>query len=184
MSASRLSKICNKDSEYKEIKPNELLSTEILPEDMVSLNNFIKTEVKRLKLFSLTSLFFLMLSFFLFYDGIISTNMFFTKECALILFLIIGISLMIIYNLKLIYSLLNNKEPKAQYGTIQYKYIRKNSSDSTTTEHYYINVNFPLNDTFIKKIECKKDIYEALEIESPVLIVSFNDKKAYAIIPK
>jgi len=75
-----------------------------------------------------------------------------------------------------------NSVQKAQYGIVIHKYyVSYTDSDDYTHYTYYIDVLFEDKHSYIKDITCEKDIYELLSLDEQVLVISFDNKRAYCI---
>ena len=75
-----------------------------------------------------------------------------------------------------------NSVQKAQYGTVMNKYyVSHTDSDRDTDYTYYVNILFKDKGSYIKNITCEKDIYELLSLDEQVLVISFDNKRAYCI---
>ena len=175
---SKLSKIYYKNKEYREVNAFNLLNSEINKFDMVSINNLIKAELKKYTLISIYLTLFLLSSSYLLYDTLKTS---YYKEIFLMIGITLGIFIALILTLKKIYHFKHNTCQKAQYGIVQHKYIIKNEASSEGINHYYINVVFPNTNTYIRKVICNKKVYNDLNEDCKVLVVSFDTNNAYAI---
>ncbi|MGL4949222.1 MAG: hypothetical protein ACRC5M_02480 [Anaeroplasmataceae bacterium] len=70
---------------------------------------------------------------------------------------------------------------KIQYGELISTYrVTTNSADSRPASKYYADVLFS-NNVAITKVRCNKEFYISSKEHTPVMIVSFDNKVAYAV---
>lgn len=181
MSKFKLSEIVSEDG-LIEVKVSDLERSSIYFCDIDSVLNLVK-KIRRKYIINCIFMFpFLFLFLFLLYmyikDGnsILSIN-FLGFLCIFLSFLFILIS---IFNK--IRSININTYKKAQYGTVKNKYYLTHSTENNSNIHYYANVKFEFNSTFIRKVVCTKETYEKLSIGDNVLVISFDNKNAYIVI--
>lgn len=174
------------NTDLTEIKANQLQNNKILPTDNDSVIELIKMLKKKFLIFLLISLYsFGMMNYICLSGNNESDASPIIAFIVLILFNIFCLRL-IVFCLK---SLINLKDidsvKKAQYGNVLSKYyfvdINENSKKHYT---YYVNVSFKDKGSYIRHVSCTKEIYESLEVDSPVLVISFNDKQTYCVSKK
>ena len=83
-----------------------------------------------------------------------------------------------IYNQRKYGAILYNK---SQYGILRSKYVFASSSNNRNKRKYFLNIEFS-NSTFIGKVICNKETYEKISKGDRVLVISFDNKKAYGVI--
>lgn len=180
MGSSKLSQI-HKDSKNNEIKVCDLKVANINTNDIYNVKELAKTLYKKFVFTSIFVFLFFILISYLFYDTIKTSTSIFTKDFFLMLFIFLMISWLLLYLFNQVYSFKSCSYKRAQYGIVKTKYTFKNSSETTTKIDYYINVEFPNDNTYIRKVICTDKIYDSLTTGSNVLVISFDDKKLYAI---
>lgn len=179
MNNSRLENIFK--SSYKQIKPNMLKSETVAAKD----EQLIKTLGKSLSKYCIFNL----VSLLLFLLGMVWCFIYvyiITKSPVDSFFYFLIVTILTILYAKLIIvkkfiCIINNKY-SAKYGVVKSKYTLTTSTSSTNkTKHYYINVNFPTDNTYISKVFTDCKTYEILNEGSNVLVVTFDNKRVYSI---
>lgn len=84
----------------------------------------------------------------------------------------------LVSTIKTISNLYYGEPLRSKYGQILNKYVESIGEDDT----YYIDVLFNDDNTFIKKVEIDRQTYEYVQENDEVLVLSFNNKKAYGIL--
>lgn len=77
-------------------------------------------------------------------------------------------------------TLMNKKFVKSQKGVVYRKYIEEDSISGRKKVRHYVDVVFPLENAIIHRVICKND-YSSFYVDLPVFVVSFDNKKAYAV---
>lgn len=163
-----------------EIKVSELLKVNIKSIDTALVKDLLKT-LKR-KLISSFIFIFLNLTFFSFllYKNI-KNNTITSNNLIIILIFLIALSLfLLIYISKQISNVKKYNCKKAQYGIVQKKYSLSDPGESSI-EDYYVDVLFPNTNTYIRKVNCTYKTFKDLKEYEDVLVISFDNKKAYAL---
>lgn len=163
-----------------EIKVSELLKVNIKSIDTALVKDLLKT-LKR-KLISSFIFIFLNLTFFSFllYKNI-KNNTITSNNLIIIFIFLIALSLfLLIYISKQISNVIKYNCKKAQYGIVQKKYSLRDPGESSI-EDYYVDVLFPNTNTYIRKVNCTYKTFKDLKEYEDVLVISFDNKKAYAL---
>ncbi len=179
MSSSRLSNISG--SNNTDIKIADLQCVRINSIDTNSVKKLVKKiKVRLLSHFVFASLAFVFASYVL-YDTINTSTDKFNNEIIAFLFIDLMFLGVLYYIFKQILSIMNCRYKKAQYGIVKIKYSLKDFAKSSSSKKYYISALFPASDMYIRGVICTYDIYKTLEEGSPVLVISFDNKKAFAV---
>ncbi|MDD7794506.1 hypothetical protein [Clostridium sp. 'White wine YQ'] len=180
MGSSRLSDIL-KDINNSKIKVSELQCDEINSIDI----NFVKELARKLTIkFSFHFIIVFLASIFatyVLYDTIRTSTEKFNKEIIGFFFIALMFFWVLCYVLKQILSTINSTCKKAQYGIVKNKYSLKSSAKSSSPKKYYIDVLFPDTNAYIREVICTDKIYKSLEEGTSVLVISFDNKTAYAV---
>ncbi|WP_418223304.1 hypothetical protein [Clostridium isatidis] len=82
-----------------------------------------------------------------------------------------------IYISKQISNVIKYNCKKAQYGIVKNKYISQDKFGK-----YFVNVLFSNENAYIREVVCiNKDIYYSLSEGNQILVISFDNKTAYAV---
>jgi len=177
--SSRLSNIFKDNNNG--IKASELQCVQISSIDINSVKELArKLTMKFIFFFIIMFLASIFTSYGL-YDIIKNSTEKFNKEIIFFLFIDLSFFWAIYYAFKQILSTMNSNYKKAQYGIVKSKYAMKTTAESSSEKDYYINAFFSDTNTHIRRVICTDKIYKSLEEGTPVLVVSFDNKSAYAV---
>ena len=179
MNNSKLSNIYEKNN-LNEIKVWELQYNNIDIHHIDFVNKFIKNKNKNFIIQFISMLFFFSLVLFIFYVDLKINGKPLFKELIFMLVFLLSFIFILIHISKQIYYTSNFKYKKAQYGLIKTKYSLKGDSTKKSRK-YYINVMFPDTNTYIIRVVCSYKIYNSLNEGDNILVISFNNKIAYAV---
>jgi len=182
---SRLQRINGNDLIGREIKPSELLGS--------SISDLNREKVDKMRIKVLHKLIVLLIAMLLAIGGFIFLALFGELnpessfiEISFVVLLgavtVIWAAVEAISTIKRIKLVLNYNYERLQYGLIHTKYIKGELNDTTKTNHYYANVVFEENQTYIKKvIFLSSRDYEVSNSCDKVLVVSYDGIEAYII---
>ncbi|WP_238883295.1 hypothetical protein [Clostridium sp. YIM B02551] len=181
MGSSRLSNILKDNNNNSKIKVSELQCVEINSIDI----NFVEELARKLTIkfsfhFIIAFLAFIFASYVL-YDTIKTSTEKFNKEIIGFLLITLMFFWVLCFVLKQILSTIDSICKKAQYGIVKSKYSLKSSAESSSQKKYYVAVLFPDTNAYIREVICTDKIYKNLEEGTPVLVISFDNKTAYAV---
>ena len=117
------------------------------------------------------------------YDSILSSHGSLVQQFPLILTTFLFFSLPIRAMINLCH-VRNGSFKKAKYGVVQTKHRSIRRENHRRSKRYYAHVSFPHTDKILKRVTCSKETYNAISEGSPILVVSFDGKNAYAILTK
>lgn len=179
MDSSRLSNIF-KDNNNSRIKVSDLQCVTLNSID----DNSVKELARKLTRGNLLLLVFaLLLSIFSsyeLYDSVTNSIEKFNKVNIGLLAMTLMSLWFLQYAFKELLSTKNSEYKKAQYGIVKSKYSLMSASKNSRRD-YNINVSFPDTNTYIQGIDCTETFYESVEEGDPILVVSFDNAKAYVV---
>jgi len=177
--SSRLSNMF--EGNNNEIKVSELQCVQISSIDINSVKELArKLTLKFLFLLILMFLSSIFVSYGL-YDIIKTSTEKFNTQIIFLLLLDLSFFWCIYYVFTQMLSTINSNYKKAQYGIVKNKYSVRFTAESSSEKEHYINALFPDTNTQIQRVICTNKIFKSLEEGTPVLIVSFDNKNAYAV---
>lgn len=180
MNNSKLSKNHQSNS-YTEIKVNELQCDYINNNESNAVQKLKKTLHKRFIIQFICVLFFCIFLAYLLYISLTSNATLFNTEVILVFIATVSFLGLLLYIGKQLLLTFKNSCEKVQHGLVKSKYVLTDYSNDNRNENFYINVIFPDTNTFVKNVICSKSIYNVLNEGNNVLVVSFDNKTAYAI---
>lgn len=180
MSSSRLSKYYDTASKG-EIKVYELQYNNIKDEDINNVKKLIRSLNKEFICHFFIVFLFTILALFMTYDSLKEEPFTITKDLIFMIAIVIALVLVLIYIARQIRSSRKLVYKKAQYGIVKNKYNLKVTAKSGSPKNYYIDATFSDTNTYIRRVLCTPKTYNILNEGGHVLVISFDNKKSYAV---
>lgn len=166
---------------YKEIKFSNLESTSINSEDYKKVKDTIKNLRQRYTSTFFASLLFVFLLSFLIISDINDGKQIFTSDYMIVLLAFLTVLSLSTYLFIKSISIKISAIKKSQYGILKSKYIRKKIVNDKIKEKYYATVLFPDSKNYLMDVICTKDVYNSLNEGNCILVISFDNRHAYAV---
>ena len=178
MSSSKLSNFYN-DNSKEEVKICNVECSDIRHEDINNVKALIKYLNKKHLTHSIIIFLFSLLALFMTYSTLKEEGI--TKESLFLIVMTLIFTWLLIHVASQIRSSKNYSYKKAQYGIVKSKFEMKVTAKSTSNKEYYVNVSFPNTESYIRRVICTPKTYNILNEGGHVLVISFDNKKVYAV---
>lgn len=165
---------------YSKIRPKDLLNGEIRSNDLKYVELSASSLRKKFIKHFFVSLFFVVIIAALIISDIIDGSQYSFNEAVIVVITFLSFCLLSLYLLRQVMSVKNYSSKKCQYGTVITKFQRKKRVDNKIKYDYYVNVIFNDTFTFIENVNCEEEVFHLIQKNSPVLVITFDNKNAYA----